>query len=508
MGFCSILFLTQAEELPETEAVFCDLELQQIFAAAEQERPEGDLAKLYRMPLKKKEEVCFRQGVMRDIIAGAAEPLCRFLSDMQAMRLFFAESGASNKYVSACKHLKGMVCYVRAVSRLDKRLAALPMKSFGMKRFQAELSNYIYSERFCCWQSTAENLFAELLSVHYMLHITDNVIEVCSFRNEQNLQDKLANLLGAFNIQEKELGKRRQESRQLEQSQVEEDILARLADVYPELFSRVQDFCEADSFLCREDFAGFEREANFYMSYLSVMDKCKAKGIVFSLPHISDTGREVSCEEGVDLALALHKDKVVGNSFFLRQEERIVVVTGPNQGGKTTFARMLGQLVYLASLGLPVPARRASIFLPGHIFTHFEQPENGAAREGRLFDDIERIYVILQQAVSGDLLIINEMLAAAAKQDALALGRKIIQQVADKGVFCVYVTFLAELAAFDERTVSMVSQVADSRGRRTYEIKRQKADGKGYTSSLVQSYHLTQSDVVRRIGANAGTSAI
>lgn len=203
-----------------------------------------------------------------------------------------------------------------------------------------------------------------------------------------------------------------------------------------------------------------------------------------------------------DLALACanagRAEDIVSNDMEYRVGESFFVVTGPNQGGKTTFARSLGQMVYLAKMGLDVPAESAALYHFPNLLTHFSVEESTQTGRGKLMDELVRLVPIMKAPCERNFVVINELFTTAANYDACIMGKRVLEHLLAQGCMGIYVTHLAELG--EERPgVASLRAMLDGRGERSFKIERDRAADHASAESQVKEYGLTYAQLKERL---------
>ncbi|MBP2527293.1 DNA mismatch repair protein MutS [Rhodococcus sp. PvP104] len=505
-GFRSILFENAATG-PPLEAnppeFFGDLNLEQVVTSIVADHDEYHLERFFYTALTDTAAITYRHEIFRDVqMEEVRSAVDEFAAGMHEMRTHLARARKRHyPREQQAWFLTAVRVFTEATTHLSDNLTVVSLRSSGLRRFRDYLADYLQGPQFAALRGDLDTAERALSGIRYCLIIKGDRVTVRRYDGEEDYSAEVEATFEKFKqgeVREHHL----RNTATWELNHVDAHVLDLIARLHPHEFAELDHFCQHHRGFLDRVIDDFDREIQFYTAYLDYLDRFEHAGLRFCYPHVTGRSHGVSGVDTFDIALAgrLVPDRaVVCNDFALTGQECVIVVSGPNQGGKTTFARTFGQMHYLGCLGCLVPGSRARLHLYDHLFTHFEREEVITNLSGKLQDELERIHEILDTATGESVVIMNETFTSTTVTDARLLGAAVLTRIVDRGMLGVYVTFVDELSRLNEGTVSMVAAVdPDDAAHRTFTLVRQRADGLAYALTLAEKYGLTYQQVKER----------
>jgi DNA mismatch repair ATPase MutS len=216
-------------------------------------------------------------------------------------------------------------------------------------------------------------------------------------------------------------------------------------------------------------------ELTFYIGCLNLSEQLAQMGkpVSFPLP-VASNERRHSFDGLYDVCLALTmKQKVVGNDVNADSKD-LVIITGANQGGKSTFLRSIGLAQLMLQCGMFVSAENFCANLCEGIFTHYKRKEDATMKSGKLDEELSRMSEIVDKIPPNSLMLFNESFAATNEREGSEIAKQITCALVEKRIKVFFVTHQYEFAHgfYDKRIENVIFLRAERKadGGRTFKV--------------------------------------
>jgi DNA mismatch repair ATPase MutS len=505
MGFESILGINKIEQIEPEDIVmpgfFYDLNLDQVVKDIMDKQKLYDLRRYYYEKAQP-EDINYRLEVMKDLDNDRVyKSIADFALGMRKAKEYLGNISQSQMEEQKQKwKLDCAFSYVKSVLKLHKELEQESLQSQGFVTFLEWLGAYIQSNGFVELRNSTEQLMSEFNKMTFHIQVKRDRIII----NQGTLEEDYCKQLQDTFQKQSEVEHYYQANPfgTIALSALEGAILEVLKKPFAETFGELKEFDGKFHDFIDGMLSDFEVESQFYVAFRLYREEMKEMKYHFCYPKLSE--KDFTILEGYDLALArknaVKKKEVVYNDCIYRKGEQFLVITGPNQGGKTTFARALGQILYFGMTGLMVPASKAVFPMFDSIYTHFATEESMETGAGKLKEELIRVKHLMDKVTRNSFVIINEIFTSATSYDAYIMGKRVIDYFMKADCLGVYVTHIHELTKGDERIVSLVaSLLSEESSIRTFKLERRPADGRSFSNTIVEKYHMTYEEIKERL---------
>jgi len=513
MNYHSILYPTSViPTLMQKEPMyFKDLNLDQIIEKVVDNRT--DLLPYFYTPVTDVNAIQYRQDVFKDIEAetireavdvfvSKIEIITRRVADIKKNIKFSRKSG---EYLLKGGLLFQIERYLDSIHIFVEIMKSQPIQSDGLILFTDYLNRYQKSDEIRALAMTTTKLRERLQQINYLIQIRGPLVKVCDTNDEEDNRIKdIIKLFQKFPSVAAFCKTINQDEPIYFAEHIENQIVDFVATFHKSIFNELTDYTKNNMNVLDKKIINFAHDIEFYLLYNKYIDQLRNKSLSFCYPTMTKVAENIFDTQGFDLALAQHllyqEHTVVWNDFAMHDKERIMYISGSNQGGKTTYARAFGQIHYFANLGLPVPGTEARLLLFDMIFTHFETQEKIEDLDGKLVQELKALKHIITNATSNSIIILNEVLSSTTIKDAIYIYQSIMKQIEKINCICVNVTFIDTIIKINDTSFSVVSQGTENFSpENAYMMKREEPKGIAHAIDIAKNYHLTYESIKKRV---------
>ncbi len=296
--------------------------------------------------------------------------------------------------------------------------------------------------------------------------------------------------------------------------------------LFKELDKYTKDFSRRISYALKNyrelfftDINELEHQLDFYDGAVNLINYVRGRGLEMCRPVLFDKSeRRLKMTKAFDLCFfrqsASADYEKFGDELLVRNdidmsEKQFYIITGVNNGGKTTFARGIGICQLLAQIGMYVPAEKAEISPTDYIFTHFPKEEEIGIDSSRFTTEIKQLKEICDRITPYSTVIMNESIQSTTPDECLEIAGRHLEILAVAGVRGMYVTHLNGLYqraekinenSYPSKIGSLVSVADEKSGQRLFRMVSKPPMSESMAYTVYDSFGAKLDDVKKRLG--------
>lgn len=216
-------------------------------------------------------------------------------------------------------------------------------------------------------------------------------------------------------------------------------------------------------------------EIAFYVGCLNLREKLEHLGEPSNFPVPMPEGSLAVEFSGLyNICLSLHTGHRTVGSDVLARGKNPVIITGVNEGGKSTFLRSVGVAQLMLQCGIFTPAISFCADIASGVFTHYRRKEDRTMQSGKFDEELARMELIVRQLRPHALILFNESFAATNEREGSEIAMQIVRALVERGVRIYFVTHLYTFAAGFEECAAcrplLLRTESHADGNRTFRI--------------------------------------